>query len=121
MDSNKCPSGKCKMCNKFIDYNAKCNSCEKQMPYLRCDPNNRNLWFKNAVSGQLDPVRSNIMNGFWMCNLERDQEMNSLLCKRNFFDDDILAPFIYRENLNLQFAKTNAPRSCVMPSQSKSK
>ena len=111
MDSNKCPSGKCKMCYKYV--NTTCNACEKKMPTMKCDPNNREIWFKHQLPTGLDPVRSNIVNGFWMCNLDRDQETNSKLCKRTFFDDDLLAPFIYRNNLNLQFAKSNAPKYCL--------
>ena len=45
------------------------NFCSKgNLVTVRCNPGDRNLWFKNQ--DKEDPVYSNIQNGCWICNID---------------------------------------------------
>lgn len=63
---------------------------------MNCDPNN---WKTEGTGGSgrsaanVDPVRSNIYNGGWLCNYEPEQIENGVLCKRQFFSAQVHPPF----------------------------
>ena len=55
--------------------------CKKgNLPYTNCDPDNPKFWFQNPVLK--NTVRSNIINGCWLCNVEPMQIENNVLCSR---------------------------------------
>ena len=62
------------------------NTCNLNIATTDCNPGNRHLWFKNKLPSDLDPVRSNIINGCWECNYQLEYQINSSLCSRNFYD-----------------------------------
>ena len=62
------------------------NICNVKIETLDCNPGNRELWYKNKLPTDLDPVRSNIINGCWECNYDESNEVNTTLCNRNFYD-----------------------------------
>lgn len=85
----------CVSCSRFD--NSNCDSCLIKIKTMKCDPNN---WKEKKGGGGssvapmgVDPVRSNIYNGGWLCNYEPQQVQNGVLCKRQFFSAQIQPPF----------------------------
>ena len=74
----KCKSSQ--SCYKSSDKNV----CNQKLKTEDCDPGNPDLWFKNKLPQDLDPVLSNIYNGCWSCNHEPMQTNNNILCNRRF-------------------------------------
>ena len=68
--------------------------------YINCDPNNREYWTMTAA----DPVRSNILNGCWICNIEPQQKTNNKLCDRYLTNFNSCASK-YPEVVNLMYKK----------------
>jgi hypothetical protein len=63
------------------------NFCSKgNLVTVRCNPGDRNLWFKNQ--DKEDPVYSNIQNGCWICNIDQQQKENGKLCERALFNSN---------------------------------
>ena len=69
------------------------NACQSKIVTLPCDPNSKKEWFKYKLPEDLDPVLSNIYNGFWMCNYEPAQTVNNKICERNFLDYGGFQPY----------------------------
>ena len=44
-----------------------CNPCNTKLKTYNCDPNNKDLWFKESIKN-IDPVLANIYYGGWLCN-----------------------------------------------------
>lgn len=87
----------CLGCSKYQNNN--CDSCLLRIKTMNCDPNE---WRtegggvntgKASVGNGVDPVRSNIYNGGWLCNYEPTQTENSVLCQRQFFSNNVQPPF----------------------------
>ena len=68
--------------------------------YIRCDPNNRDYLTMTAN----DPVRSNILNGCWICNIEPRQTRNNNLCNRYLTNFNSCAAN-YPDIVNLMYKK----------------
>lgn len=92
----------CRACSRFQNNN--CDSCLIKIKTMNCDPNewrNKNNGDSGMptgswpVRGEVDPVRSNIYNGGWLCNYEPAQVENGTLCKRQFFSVQVRPPFNY--------------------------
>lgn len=87
----------CESCSRFDNNN--CDSCLIKIKTMNCDPNNWKDKSDGSNGGSLaapvgvDPVRSNIYNGGWLCNYEPYQVQNSVYCQRQFFDAHIRAPY----------------------------
>lgn len=85
----------CATCDKYSAGN-RCDACRIKIKTMNCDPND---WHKSGNNGMMpvtngvDPVRSNIYNGGWLCNFEPQQAENSVLCKRQFFSEQVYPPF----------------------------
>ena len=87
----------CVACGRFN--NSNCDSCLIKIKTMNCDPNE----WRNPANGNhgesvpsgagVDPVRSNIYNGGWLCNYEPEQIQNGTYCKRQFFSVNIHPPF----------------------------
>ena len=87
----------CVSCSRFDNNN--CDSCLIKIKTMKCDPN----YWKDKADGSgggslaapqgVDPVRSNIYNGGWLCNYEPSQVENGVLCKRQFFSSQVQPPF----------------------------
>lgn len=112
----------CLSCNKYNNGN-KCDACLIKIKTMNCDPNN---WKNNgagsagsAVVSGVDPVRSNIYNGGWLCNFEPQQIENSVLCQRQFFSEQVYPPFNVdcRVNIDsrLKGITVYGNRQCPMP------
>ena len=70
----------------FRYHEPKENACNTKIHSSNFSPANRDLWFKNKLPSGLDPVLSNICNGGWLCNFDPQQQENSKLCNRSFFN-----------------------------------
>lgn len=103
----------CRACGRFQNNN--CDSCLIKIKTMNCDPNEwRNPNNGSGVSGSgsgmgswpvksaVDPVRSNIYNGGWLCNYEPAQVENGVLCKRQFFSAQVRPPFNYACSINAE-------------------
>lgn len=69
------------------------NACKSKIVTYPCDPQSKDFWFQHKLPEDVDPVRSNIYNGCWMCNYEPAQTMNNNLCQRNFHDFGSYQPY----------------------------
>jgi hypothetical protein len=77
------------------------NTCNLNIETTNCNPGNRELWFKNKLPLDLDPVRSNIVNGCWECNYYDEDRINSTLCGRSFYNGYIENPCERVRNVNI--------------------
>jgi hypothetical protein len=68
------------------------NACDTAVDTLDCNPQNRNLWFKYDLPKDVDPIRSNIVNGCWECNYAESNDVNTTLCNRAMYDEFIPNP-----------------------------
>ena len=68
------------------------NACNNIVQTMDCNPGNKNLWFKYKLPEDVDPVRSNIVNGCWECNYEESNRVNTILCNRAMYDGYIPNP-----------------------------
>ena len=84
----------CHICGKWC--NCKTNACNlriKTMPNR--NPNDTRPWSIDPVPLGMDPVLNNVYNGGWLCNYEPRETNNNKLCRRNFHDSHIIAPYNY--------------------------
>lgn len=83
------------------------NPCNLKIKTINCCPSNRVEWFKHKLPEDVDPVRSNIVNGCWECNYDEDYVINSTLCDRSFNDGFYANPHKRIEYIDINSKLTN--------------
>lgn len=77
--------------------------CNIKIDTMDCNPNNKDLWYKQRLPENVCPVRSNIINGCWECNYEESYNVNSIL-----FDRTLYSGFISNPHKRVEYVDINS-------------